>query len=247
MQGTGGSDPGAAAAACVCGACVCKIKLTPRKRPCFPYLMTTERVSPWSQAALYVCFVCLCRIHCLLGVWCNTQMLTVVSLPHIELWKLYIIVFFLCCSLCACICACHPVSVCLSSSCLALNQQWQVGHRQNSMARWATLWFAASLLQLNWTGDEGESEWAAEREIKRKREDEEEECSNRHTYYMNPPYHLLHHHTPFFTEWLCTVLGLLIPLGERIIFRDLVYRQRLLKSQVLHFLLPKVCWGCSSV
>lgn len=57
MQGTGGSDPGAAAAACVC-----EIKLTPRKRPCFPYLMTTERVSPWSQAALYVCFVCACAV-----------------------------------------------------------------------------------------------------------------------------------------------------------------------------------------
>lgn len=42
---------------------------------------------------------------------------------------------------------------------------------------------------------------------------------------------------PFFTEWLCTVLGLLIPLGERIIFRDLVYWQRLLKSQALHILL----------
>lgn len=80
-------------------------------------------------------------------------------------------------------------------------------------------------------------------------EDEGEECSNRHAYCMSPP-----HpgpppppppppHPGFFSEWLCTVLGLLIPLGERIIFRDLPHRQGLLESQVLHFSAHRFFYG----
>lgn len=59
---------------------VCRVRggqtLAPRKRPCFPYLTTAERVSPWLQAALFhgpgVC------VHCSLRVWRNITCVPVV-------------------------------------------------------------------------------------------------------------------------------------------------------------------------
>lgn len=50
-------------------------------------------------------------------------------------------------------------------------------------------------------------------------------------------------HPVFFSEWLCTVLGLLIPLGERIIFSALPHRQGLLESQLLHFSAHRCFYG----
>lgn len=54
--------------------------LTPRERPCFPYLTTAEHASPWLRAALFhgagAC------AHCSLVVWCNITYVPVVSLHH---------------------------------------------------------------------------------------------------------------------------------------------------------------------
>lgn len=58
---------------CVC-LCAQDQTLTPRKRPCFPYLTTTEHVSPWPQAVLFmgfVCvFVCICVCVCAMFIVC---------------------------------------------------------------------------------------------------------------------------------------------------------------------------------
>lgn len=62
--GVSGCDPSVAVHECMravsvclaCVVCVLDQTLTPRKRPCFPYLTTTEHVSPWPQAVLFMGF-----------------------------------------------------------------------------------------------------------------------------------------------------------------------------------------------
>lgn len=71
---------------------------------------------------------------------------------------------------CVCIgvlkCVFLSLRLSVSSSRLALNQQWQVGQHQNSVAHCLMLRLVRSLLQLNWTEDEGEKD--VKREIKRR-------------------------------------------------------------------------------
>lgn len=114
------------------------------------------------------------------------------------------------CALVLCVCACVSVS-----SSLTLKQLWQVGQHQNSVAHCLRLRFVRSLLQLNWTEDWSERVRCEKRSIKKKRGGWERRVLKLAYILHEPP-----HHTPFFTEWLCTVLGLLILLAERIIFRD---------------------------
>ena len=88
MLGVGGCDPSATAVVCasmcmciafvcvcVCVCCVLDQTLTPRKRPCFPYLTTTEHVSPWPQAALFMGFVCVCVCVCVCLCVCHVHCL----------------------------------------------------------------------------------------------------------------------------------------------------------------------------
>lgn len=85
LLGVGGSDNGAAAAPCK-WACVSvwDQTLTPRKRPCFPYLTTTEHVSPWPQAVLFMGFACVCFcVHvCAMFIVCPCSLFAWGAVQH---------------------------------------------------------------------------------------------------------------------------------------------------------------------
>ena len=140
----------------------------------------------WALRARMQVFACLCvcvpcslfaHAHCLLGVWCNTRIVTVVSLlflslslflscfyflsPYTHLLFLYIYVF------CVCVCECMHAFACLSLPSWLWTSSDKLGNikiQWHIVSGWGLLGCSHSLIEQR-TGGNG---WDVKREIKRR-------------------------------------------------------------------------------